>query len=100
MPKKGKQPKTGNTMVIRRIRLFIEKDNPATQKEMARRTKVSQPTVNRIISQKLDSKRLKKKTIKRLNAAMIDKRKKRAKPFAALVAGKNKEFILMKPCCL
>ena len=61
---------------------------------MAQRTRVSQPTVSRLISQKLNSKRLKKKTIKRLNAAMITKRRDRAKGFAELVSGKKAEFIL------
>ena len=94
LPKKRKPPKTGNSKVIKKIKDYSAKDNPAPQREMARRTKVSQMTVCRVINKKLDRKLIKKKTIKRLNAAMIDKRKKRAKPFAALVAGKNKEFIL------
>ena len=73
MTKKRKQPKYGNPTVIRGMKMFIEKNNPTTQKEMTRRTKVSQPTVSRIISQKLDPKRLKKKTIKRLVADMKTK---------------------------
>ena len=94
LPKKRKPPKTGNSKVIKKIKDYSAKDNAAPQTEMARRTKVSQMTVCRVINKKLDRKLIKKKTIKRFNAAMIDKRKKRAKPFAALVAGKNKEFIL------
>ena len=93
-PKKRKCPKTGKPNVIKRIKQFSCVDNPVVQKEMARRTMVSQPTVSCVINKKLDRKRIKKKTIKRLTDAMIPKRKQRAKKFAGMVSGEKEEFIL------
>ena len=61
---------------------------------MARQAKVSQPHVCRIIRRKLDKKRTKKKTVKRLSAAMIAKRKEQAKPFSELVSSEKVKFIL------
>ena len=61
---------------------------------MARRTKASQSTDSRIISKKLERKRIKKKTIKRLTDVMIARRRDRAKEFAQLIAGEKAEFIL------
>ena len=79
---------------IRKVDQYTEADNPMVQREMARRAKVSQSTIYRIIDKKLDKKRTKKKTVKRLSAAMIAKRKQRAKPFSELVSGEKKKFIL------
>ena len=92
--KKRNSTRTGNARTIRRIDQYTEADNPMVQKEMGRRTGVSQPTVSRIIDQKLDKKNIKKKMVKRLSDAVIAKRRARAKPFAELVSGKKKEFIL------
>ena len=94
LPRKRKSPKSKNYTIIKRIRQFTDKDNPLVQKEMARRTKVSQSTVSRIISKKLERKRIKNKTNKRLTDAMLAKRRDRAKGFAELVAGEKAEFIL------
>ena len=58
---------------------------------MARRTQVSQSMVCRIISKKLERKRIKKKTIKRLA-----KRGDRAKGFAELVADEKAAFIFTR----
>ena len=54
LPRKRKSPKSGNSTIVKRIRQFTDKDNPLVQKEMTRPTKVSQSTVSRIISKKLE----------------------------------------------
>ena len=92
--KKRKPSEIRISNAIRRIRDYSKKDNPMVQREMGRRTKVSQSTVHRIIDKKVDRKRIKKLKVHRLSDAMIAKRRIRAKPFAELVAGKKAEFIL------
>ena len=80
--------------VIKKVDQYTESDNPVVQREMVRRAKVSKPHVCRITRKKLDKKHTKKKTVKRLCAAMIAKRKERAKPFSELVSGEKVKFIL------
>ena len=78
--------------VIKKVDQYTESDNPMVQREMARRAKVSQPHVCRIIRKKLDKKHTKKKTVKRLSAAIIAKRKGRDKPFSELVSGDKVKY--------
>ena len=80
--------------VIKKMDQYTESDNPVVQGEMAGRAKVSQPHVCRTTCKKLNKKRAKKKTVKRLSAAMIAKRKERAKPFSDLVSAEKVKFIL------
>ena len=85
--KKRKPAEIKMSTVIKKVDQYTESDNPMVQREMARRVKASQPHVCPITRKKLDKKRTKKKTVKRLSAAMIAKRKERGKPFSELVSG-------------
>ena len=92
--KKRKPAEIKMSTVSTKVDQYTESDSPLVQREMARRAKVSQPHVCRIIRKKLDKKRTKKKTVKRLSAAMIAKRKERAKPFSESASVEKVKCIL------
>ncbi len=59
--KKRKPAKIKMSTVIKKVDQYTESDNPMVQREMARRAKVSQPHVCRIVRKKLDKKRRKRR---------------------------------------
>jgi len=92
--KKRKASSVRSPEVIKKIKRWTAQEDPPKQRYMARLTRVSQPTVSRIVNEDLDRVCLKKPTAPKLTDAQVAQRKVRAKPFSLLVSGGREQYIL------
>ena len=92
--RKKRRPTICTPQIVKKVKKFIESDNPPTQIEMRRRVGASATSINRMIHKVLNQRKTKKPKVHHLTERMISQRRARALNFFNLINNESFKDIL------
>jgi len=92
--RKKRRPTVCTPQIVKKVKKFIESDNPPTQIEIRRRVGASATSINRMIHKVLNERKTKKPKVHHLTERMISQRRARALNFFNLINNESFKDIL------
>ena len=86
----------GRSIIVKQVKGYLTVDNPMTQRGMARLTKVSALSINRLIHSTLKKKTFRKMEVHAIVPSAIEQRRIRALPLYHLIKNRQFEYVFCR----